>query len=254
MWRYERPALACCLTLLVLGGAGVAVGLCASLAIALPALNRQSASIPTPAQADSPAPTQRAGPPPTSVVVPLADTVVLEEDFSDPASGWFENADEFTTHAYDDGAYRIVVHQVNYDAWAYAGLDLSDARVSVQAMPIAGPPDLAFGLICRLQDDRNYYAGYVTADGWAALFRKEEDDFVSLLPGDWVETDAVLPAGSNDLTLECLGDRLRLLVNGVPVAEATDATFPRGDVGLLAATFDGAGADIRFDNFVVSEP
>ncbi len=182
MWRYERPALAGCLTLLVLGGAGLAVGLCASLAIALPALNGQQASVPT------------------SVVVPLAGTVVLEEDFSDPASGWFENADEFTTHAYDDGAYRIVVHQMNYDAWAYAGLDLSEVRVSVQAVPIAGPPDLAFGLICRLQDDHNYYAGYVTADGWAALFRKEEDDFVSLLPGDWVETDAVLPSGNNDLT------------------------------------------------------
>ena len=236
MWRYERPALACYLTLLVLGGAGVAVGLCASLAIALPALNGQQASVPT------------------SVVVPLAGTVVLEEDFSDPASGWFENADEFTTHAYDDGAYRIVIHQVNYDAWSYAGLDLSDSRVSVQALPIAGPPDLAFGLICRVQDDHNYYAGYVTADGWAALFRKEEDDFVSLLPGDWVETDAVLPAGSNDLILECLGDRLQLMLNGVPVAQATDATFPSGDVGLLAATFDGPGADVRFDNFVVSEP
>ena len=236
MWRYERPALACCLTLLVLGGAGVAVGLCASLVIALPALNLQDASVATP------------------VVLPLAGTVVLEEDFSDPASGWFESADEFTTHAYDDGAYHIVVHQANYDAWAYAGLDLSDARVSVQAVPIAGPPDLAFGLICRLQDDHNYYAAYVSADGWAALFRKEDDDFVSLLPGDWVETGAVQPAGSNDLTLACLGDRLQLTVNGVPVAEARDATFPSGDVGLLAATFDGPGADLRFDNFVVSEP
>ena len=176
MWRYERPALACCLTLVILGGAGVAVGLCASLAVAPPALNGQPASVPP------------------SVVVPLAGTIVLQEDFSDPASGWFESADEFTTHAYDDGAYRIVVHQVNYDAWAYAGLDLSDARVSVEAVPIAGPPDLAFGLICRLQDDHNYYAAYVTADGWAALFRKDRDDFVSLLPGDWVESDAVLPS------------------------------------------------------------
>ena len=236
MWRYERPALACCLTLVILGGAGVAVGLCASLAVAPPALNGQPASVPP------------------SVVVPLAGTIVLQEDFSDPASGWFESADEFTTHTYDDGAYRIVVHQVNYDAWAYAGLDLSDARVSVQAVPVAGPPDLAFGLICRLQDDHNYYAGYVTADGWAALFRKDRDDFVSLLPGDWVESDAVLPSGSNDLTLACLGDRLQLIVNGVTVAEATDATFRSGDVGLLAATFDGSGADVRFDNFVVSEP
>jgi len=131
---------------------------------------------------------------------------------------------------------------------------MADARVSVRAVPIAGPPDRAFGLICRVQDDHNFYAGYVTADGWASLFRKENDEFVSLLAGDWVETSAVQPSGRNDLTLECLGDRLRLTVNGVTVAVAQDSTFARGDVGLLASAFDEPGTEVRFDDFVVSEP
>ena len=33
-----------------------------------------------------------------------------------------------------------------------------------------------------------------------------------------------------------------------------DETFTTGDVGLIAGTFDAAGTDIRFDNFVVSKP
>jgi hypothetical protein len=253
MWRYERPALAGCLALVGLCGAAAAALLCAGLALGLPGLNLQEASASTPEGIEAPAPTRPPGPPPTSVVVPLGE-IVLEEDFADPGGGWLQNADEFTTHAYDDGAYRIAVHQPNYDAWAYAGLDLTDARLSVQAEAFAGPADRAFGLICRLQDDHNYYAAYVTADGWAALFRKQNDDFVSLLPGDWVETDAVRASDRNDLGLDCLGDRLLLSVNGVVVAQAEDSTFARGDVGLLAATFDEAGANVRFDNFVVREP
>jgi hypothetical protein len=242
MWRYERPALAGCLALLGLCGAAVAALLCAGLALGLPGLDLPEGSASTPA-----------GPPPTSVVVPLG-IVVLEDDFSDRGSGWFESTDEFTTHAYDDGAYRLAVHGPNYDAWAYAGLDLTDALVSVQAEAVAGPADRAFGLICRLQDDHNYYAAYVTADGWAAIFRKENDDFVSLLPGDWVETDAVRASDRNDLAFACLGDRLQFSVNGVVAAEARDSTFAHGDVGLLAATFEDPGTDVRFDDFVVRQP
>ena len=47
---------------------------------------------------------------------------------------------------------------------------------------------------------------------------------------------------------------LQLSLNGVVAAQGRDSTFARGDVGLLAATFEDPGVDVRFDNFVVREP
>jgi len=38
------------------------------------------------------------------------------------------------------------------------------------------------------------------------------------------------------------------------LAEAQDTDFASGDAGLLAGTFDTAGTDILFDDFVVSAP
>jgi hypothetical protein len=36
--------------------------------------------------------------------------------------------------------------------------------------------------------------------------------------------------------------------------QQTDSNFSSGDVGLMAGTFDTGGAQIAFDNFVVSKP
>jgi len=42
--------------------------------------------------------------------------------------------------------------------------------------------------------------------------------------------------------------------NGTLLGSADDSTFTSGDVGLEAGTFDVGGTEIRFDNFVVSQP
>jgi hypothetical protein len=38
------------------------------------------------------------------------------------------------------------------------------------------------------------------------------------------------------------------------LTSVTDSTLTSGDVGLLASTYDEAGVDILFDNFIVTVP
>jgi hypothetical protein len=59
---------------------------------------------------------------------------------------------------------------------------------------------------------------------------------------------------TNHIRADCVGSELSLYVNGKLLTSVTDTDFANGDVGLIAGTYDTAGTDIHFDNFVVYDP
>ena len=71
-----------------------------------------------------------------------------------------------------------------------------------------------------------------------------------LLPYDDIRQGST----TNHIKAECFGNQLTLYVNGVLLTSVSDATLANGDVGLLASTYDEAGVDILFDNFLVTLP
>jgi hypothetical protein len=54
--------------------------------------------------------------------------------------------------------------------------------------------------------------------------------------------------------MDCVGEALTLYVNGIQIASVADSDFAKGDVGLMAGTYDITGTDIHFDNFIVRQP
>ena len=181
--------------------------------------------------------------------------VVFQDDFSRPVSGWDRYYDPTYSSDYYDGGYRIHVLEPNTDAWASPRLDLADVQIEVDATKLGGPDDNVFGVLCRYKDSRNFYFFLVSSDGYTGIGvykdgrrRLLTDD--SLLPSEAVNRGNAL----NHIRADCDGYRLRLLVNGILVAEAQAAEWPRGDVGLIAGTYDQAGTEILFDNFSVLQP
>ena len=47
------------------------------------------------------------------------------------------------------------------------------------------------------------------------------------------------------------GDKMRLFVNGEPLAQVEDASFRSGSVGLIVSTGDKGGVAVAFDNLRV---
>lgn len=181
--------------------------------------------------------------------------VVFQDDFSRPVSGWDRYNDPTYSSDYYEGGYRIHVLEPNTDAWASPRLDLADVQIEVDATKLGGPDDNVFGVLCRYKDSRNFYFFLVSSDGYTGIGvykdgrrRLLTDD--SLLPSEAVNRGNAL----NHIRADCDGYRLRLLVNGILVAEAQAAEWPRGDVGLIAGTYDQAGTEILFDNFSVLQP
>jgi len=181
--------------------------------------------------------------------------VLFHDDFSDPASGWDRvNTDEGATD-YADGKYRIFVDRPQYDYWANPGMSFGDVRIEVDATKVGGPDDNDFGLLCRYQDTRNFYAFLVGSDGYFAILKYVDGDSESLGTDGMAPTDAVfLGAATNHLRVDCIGQTLSLYVNGELVHRVVDGEYTSGDVGLIAGTFDEPGVDIHFDDFVIYEP
>jgi hypothetical protein len=82
------------------------------------------------------------------------------------------------------------------------------------------------------------------------VWRRDTDRWIDLMP--FTPSPAVRPTGeANELSVRAIGSRLRLIVNGVQIAEIVDTVLETGGVGIYAA---GDGNQVEVDQFTVSVP
>lgn len=184
-------------------------------------------------------------------------SLLFQDDFSDPGSGWFtDRFDSGSLAEYTGGSYRLYIAEPDMLLIGQANQRLpANVVIAVDATKAGGPDDNDFGVICRMQDLYNFYSFEISSDGYASIsiFADGEPRF---LTGGWLRVDAINQGeASNHIQVDCIGPDLRLFANGNLVAQVSDSTFSGGgDVGLVAGTFSVSGTDIRFDNFIVTRP
>jgi hypothetical protein len=194
-------------------------------------------------------------PPPTAV--PSGGTI-FQDDFSNKDGDWDVLSDEFGTTAYGDGNYVISVT----DTMSYliadpeAKGDFSDVRIDVDVVAGGGTVYDA-GIVCRHQDDDNFYYLLISSDGYYAI-AKFKDGESSLIGMEEMseDTDGAINTDGpeNHIRAECIGSKLALYANGEKLFETTDTDFTGGTVGLIAGSYDDAPVTVTFDNFVVTKP
>ncbi len=119
----------------------------------------------------------------------------------------------------------------------------------------AGPDNNLFGLICRYQDDKNFYFLAISADGYFVVGKLKDGRIYFLNSNSFEYSDNILPGQvAHHLTATCVGNALTLTVDNSLLAQATDADFKNGSVGLIAGAFDEPGVDIRFDYLTAVKP
>jgi hypothetical protein len=179
---------------------------------------------------------------------------LFSDDFSNTSSGWDRATGENGFTDYQDGTYHIQVIPDNYDLWANPGLSFTDVRIDVDATLVSGTENNDFGVLCRYQDTANYYFVEVASEGYYGIGKKT-DGVQNVLTDGYPATDLVNAGNtSNHLRVDCAGDKITLYINGTLAGSVTDSSFAGGDVGLIAGTFDVAGVEFAFDNFVVTQP
>ena len=183
-------------------------------------------------------------------------SLLFQDDFSDPESGWEQSPSGVNgSLGYQDGAYRITAKGANQMLWSGPGLTFSDTRMEVDAMHTGQAADDDFGFVCRAQDKNNFYFLVVSSDGYYGI-GKVVDGVSSLIGMEAMPPSEAIHQGQadNHLRADCIGNKLTLYVNGSLVASVSDDQFKRGEVGLTAGTLGAAESEAIFDNFSIFAP
>ncbi len=199
---------------------------------------------------------------PAGGAAPGTPGVIFQDDFSDPNSGWDTHTGADVTTNYDDGRYLLAVEEPLVDVWATPGLELTDVVIEADTQYAAGPENNEYGLMCRYtragDGSNSFYFFFISSDGYYALGKVVKNARTVLNPeaGSFQPSDAILmgPSATNHLSATCQGTHFSLSVNGTRVGEFEDDELPRGDIGLIAGTFDEGGVRLHFDNVVVRQP
>ncbi|HZK16851.1 MAG: hypothetical protein WDA04_04185 [Anaerolineaceae bacterium] len=190
------------------------------------------------------------------LVVPLGGCDVPEpifaDDFSDASSGWEVFDNSLTSANYVEGSYRISLLQKNKEKWVLANQDFGDVAIEVDATYMGGTADNSFGVVCKFQDIKQYYAVVISSDG-AYMIQKRVGGSYQRLTGEYFQLSEQIKPGTmvNRLRVECGQDYLALYVNKELINRVEDNSYTQGDVGLIVTTYGEPGLTVSFDNFEV---
>ncbi|MBI3160031.1 MAG: tetratricopeptide repeat protein [Chloroflexi bacterium] len=180
---------------------------------------------------------------------------LFADDFSDYTSGWLNNPDPFGLASYNSGGYRINIPVAERAVWGTNDFWARDIRIEVDARKIGGSDNNLIGVMCRYQDIDNFYVFVISSDGYYGVGKRVNGGPLEPTSAGQLQFSREVRQGDalNHISVECMGDQLRLYVNHDLLLTATDASIPAGAVGLLAATYAVQGTDIMFDNFEIYE-
>lgn len=196
--------------------------------------------------------------------------VLFEDDFSDENVGWtigsFPGEPAGSATEYADGQLRMTVDKTTgggrFNDTGEIGKDLADFTdtiIQVDAESVDGQDDSGWGLVCREQKGKTFYAFIVQGSGRIHVVKglSPNEPFAFFMSTSESEEVAQTVSEPHTLRADCVGDditRLSLYINDEKVAEGfDDDPFPSGAAGIWAETAPGAGAEILYDNFSVTE-
>jgi hypothetical protein len=117
-------------------------------------------------------------------------------------------------------------------------------------------PGSGYGRDLPLSGRNNFIYGEITSDGYYGISQVKDGDLSILTGGGKLQpSDVILQdAQANQIQFLCAGNRFMLIVNDQFIDEIEAEPPASGDVGLIAGTFDKAGARVRFDDFSAALP
>ncbi len=184
---------------------------------------------------------------------------LFQDDFSGERNcGWALYNQGGALAEIDAGVLRISTSQAGKIWWSNPGQNFDDAIITVQARQESGPNNNAYGIICRYQNEQNFYIFLISGDGYYTIgkYQSGNDQIVYLTENAQYQPSEFINQGAatNQIRASCIGNELSLAVNGLPLFTTTDPTFVTGDVGLGVSTLEVGTAVVQFDNFTVIAP
>lgn len=187
-----------------------------------------------------------------SVAYGGSGTVIFEDDFSLPTSGWLVSESADGRRAYEDGEYTIEINVPMYLFWGEQSFAYDNLMAEVDARVVNRAGDGDFGFVCGLQDSDHFTALEISEDGYFSIWKQNGSEFLSLI--NWTYSEQLAGSGPYHLQVQCGKDKLLLAVDGILLGEVYDPDFVPGGVGMLVGTFESSGLKVAFDNIRIMLP
>ena len=190
---------------------------------------------------------------------PPALTVLYQDHFTDPKSGWpdellFQN---YYVGYHEPDFYHVEVHVPNDSAIVTAPGQSFDnyqaeTQVAVSMANTAPIGDFRYGLVVR-RSGNQYYAFTISPRTKTWYVLKSGSGSLKVLAQGTQETIRGLEA-LDSLRVNADGPVLTFYVNDQIVSQVSDPDYTGGEVGFYVETFDSPKAHAHFHNLVVSQP
>lgn len=191
-----------------------------------------------------------------STPTPASGTLLFEDDFSVTPNGWGTMDNSGGEIGFDYQGLTINVDIPNTMVTTINGGKYTDTRIEADAVLLEGPSNDNFGVICRFNDNENYYAFVISHDGYFGVFKKLDGKInLGTIDSNLEYSDAIRKGGVvNHITATCQGEILSLTVNDTLLTQIQDTSFTEGRVGLIASAYSDPGVTVLFDNLKIFQP
>lgn len=182
-----------------------------------------------------------------------AGQLLLNENFSNVNSGWdVRTTDNGSVTEYSNNQYHMLVSAPNFDLWSNPN-DFSvdqDVIVDVDVKLGSNPGESTAAILCNYNTntDGDFIVAGIDGQGYAQIYEYVDKKITWLYTSEF---PIPLKPDVNHLTAHCIGSQVSLIVNRTLVGSVSSSVTKRGNVGLLAGTFEKGTADFLFDNFTV---
>jgi hypothetical protein len=180
-------------------------------------------------------------------------TVLFSDDFeTGNASQWMTNGNGTAT-VVTDGSHVYELSNLTSKVYlAAAGLvTWTDQAISarIKILSFNGSSSSYYAGLCgRLADASNYYCAALRSDGKLAI-RADIAGSSNTLGNSVTVSPVIAPGSFFTVKLEIIGSTINAYLNGALVDTVTDASIPKGGVGLLVDN-----TDAEFDDVTVTAP
>lgn len=197
---------------------------------------------------------------PSSTVTPPdpddEGTLLELDDFEHGLSWYTEDSDNYS-FSYERGAYRI--HNGLKPGLLFSSRSTStgNVRLEVDAKALSEPEGSFWGLVCRLDEDGDYYALVVGPDGFVGIGKMSRGSF-EFLDEDTANNGSDFDVDENGyvhIRADCVTSQLSLYVNGELLLQAEDTDIGAGKIGLVVKHgMTDEWLDVYFDNYALWRP
>jgi hypothetical protein len=184
--------------------------------------------------------------------------VLLQDDFTDPTTGWDERQfDNYFVGYHEPEYYHVEVNTPNSRRTVFepGKQSFNDFTIELDVLTAASKTapegDFRYGLAFRRSGDQ-YYAFAISprTKQWSVL-KSSPSGLETLAEG----TDAGIHDidVSDALRIDVQGSNFLFHLNDTLISQVTDADYSGGEIGFYVETFDSPQSHIHFDQLTISE-